>query len=707
MENVNEFDFNKLVELAENSNKIFSRYEENGSYYVYNLECGFDIETTSMTIQDNKVAFMYIWMFGIGEYVIYGRTWDDFVELCKALKDIFDLDSHNTITCYIHNFSFEFQFMRKYFEWSNVFAIDNRKPVKALTTLGIEFRDSYILSGMNLAKTAENLTKYKVKKLVGDLDYSKIRTYQTSMTKKELGYCENDVLVILSYIKEQIEMYGDITKIPLTNTGKVRKFVGDNCYYTSSNHRKSNTGKYKRYRELMETLTINDNEYRKLKRAFQGGFTHANSSHVGKILYNVGSYDFTSSYPSVMLAEKYPMSKGFELKIEDMDDFNKARKMYCLVFDVKFTNIVSKISFENYLSESKCYSIKNKIVNNGRIFSADELITTITDIDYSIIEQVYNWDEVEIQNVTAYYKNYLPKPIIESILELYSDKTTLKGVQGKEVEYLVSKGMINAVYGMCVTDIVRETNSYSDEWYTEETDVQEQLDKYNNNKKRFLYYPWGVFVTAYARRNLWSGILEFKDDYVYSDTDSVKALNVDNHQEYINRYNEVITKKFHRMCDEYSIDYELLKPKTIKGIEKPLGVWDFEGIYTRFKTLGAKRYLVEEDDELHLTVAGLSKKNGLNYMVNACGGNLTKVFELFDDDLYIPSDKTGKMTHTYIDEFKEFTILDYQNNESHIEVESGVHLENVEFTLNISKEYGEFLDKFRKGYIFKGVFAKL
>ena len=63
----------------------------------------------------------------------------------------------------------------------------------------------------------------------------------------------------------------------------------------------------------------------------------------------------------------------------------------------------------------------------------------------------------------------------------------------------------------------------------------------------------------------------------------------------------VINKQL-KTLEYYNLNPNLLSPKTVKGEIKPLGVWDFEGYYTRFKTLGAKRYLVEEDDNLYLTV---------------------------------------------------------------------------------------------------------
>ena len=65
--------------------------------------------------------------------------------------------------------------------------------------------------------------------------------------------------------------------------------------------------------------------------------------------------------------------------------------------------------------------------------------------------------------------------------------------------------------------------------------------------------------------------------------------------------------------------------------------------------------------------------------------------------------RTGKMTHTYIDESKDITVTDYQGNVSRETIPSGVHLENADYTLSISKQYGQFIANFIKGYSYKGV----
>ena len=699
MINIQDLNVKELENLKDNIKTVTN----NKKLTYYNIECSFDIETNSTYYNEEKVAFMYIWAFGIADLKIYGRTWEEFQALMELISDIFELHKDKRIICYIQNFSFEFQFMRKYFEWTDVFAISERKPIKALTNLGIEFRDSYILSGFSLAKMAENLTNHTIEKMTGDLDYSLLRTKDTPLSEKEMKYVEHDIVIILYYINEQIEQYGDLHKVPLTNTGRVRKYVERNCYYTNTNHRKSSRGKYHRYRKLMQSLTLTTSDYMIAKQAFQGGFTHANSHYTGQTLENVTSIDFTSSYPAVMLAELFPMSKAEYVKVKDTDHFLELLKTYHVIFEATFTNIQTTIEQENYLSESKCRDIEKPITNNGRIFRADKLTTTITEIDFSIIRKAYNWDSFNISNVHIFQKGYLPKSIIESVLELYKDKTELKGVEGKEVEYGLAKGMLNSVYGMSVTDIVRDETDYiNDEWESTPPLIGNEIEKYNDKKNRFLFYIWGVYITAYARRNLWTGILNMGDDYVYSDTDSIKLLNYEKHLPYIEKYNEVIIKKMELMCDYYKLDVNDLKPKNIQGIEKPIGVWDYEGTSEKFKTLGAKRYLTLTDNKLELTVAGLSKKNGLEYMIEQCGGNYHKVFDYFNDELYIPAERTGKMTHTYIDESITFIATDYLGNSTEVTTHSGVHLESVDFTLSLSKQYANFIKQVMNGYLYVG-----
>lgn len=684
-------------------------YQTKTSIEYINIECSFDIETTSTYTHDgSKFSFMYLWGFGIGEhgeFLKYGRTWEEFKDLLNYVANELNISINRRLVIYVHNLGYEFQFFRKLFKWDSVFSVDDRKPIKAITADGFEFRDSYILSGYNLETLAKNLVKHKNKKMIGNLDYSLIRHSKTPITDEELEYMENDVTIILNYINEQLEQYGNITKIPLTNTGRVREFVKNKCYNSAGKSKyKSSKSKRKNYRLIMENLTLEPDEYLKLKRSFMGGFTHSNPLKTEKVINDVNSIDFTSSYPSVMIAEKFPMGRGFiPTKTEILKNgYDYYIDNFCCILNISVQNLKNVFIYDSYLSESKCKIVGNKLITNGRVFSADYLNTYMTDVDYFIFKRCYEWDRIEIHDLICYPKGYLPRPIIESILELYQNKTTLKGVKGKEIEYLLSKGMLNSIYGMTVTDIVKDEIIYEDDWGIKEVSLDEEIKKYNEKKSRFLFYPWGVWVTAYARRNLWLGILSIKNDYIYSDTDSIKFLNYDKHKPFIEAYNKMVITKQLKTLEYYNLDPELLSPETVQGERKPLGVWDFEGHYTRFKTLGAKRYLFEEDGQLYLTVAGLSKMNGINYMIEKCNQDFSKVFEMFTDDLKIPAENTGKNTHTYIDCEISGEIEDYTGVKQLVTSLSGVHLEPANFSLSISDYFIKFYKMLQNGYILKG-----
>ena len=662
----------------------------------YNIPCAFDIETTSIKVQQSsqmdKQAFMYIWQFCIGGFVVIGRTWDEFIELYDKLVEFFDTSRDKHLIIYVHNLGFEFQFIRKRLKWETVFSLDNRKPVKAVTIDGIEFRCSYILSGYSLAKLSDQLTKYKITKKTGDLDYSKIRNEKTPLTEKEISYCINDVLVVVAYIQELIEREGDITKLPITKTGFVRKYCRDMCMY-DGNH-KNNTAKYGKYHRLMKGLTIDKTIYLLLQQAFAGGFTHGNPKYIQKIMKNVDSFDFSSAYPYVMLSEQYPMSVAQKYMPTDIEDFNKNLKLYCCLFTIEIIQLSSKITYDNYISASHCIEKEMWIENNGRVVSADRIVITVTEQDFNIIKRTYKWENLRILTFYRFKKDYLPRDFMLAILKLFGDKTVLKGVENKEVEYLISKENLNSCYGMTVTDPCRDEIIYEEnEWEKEDCDFDTALAHYNKSAKRFLYYPWGIWVTAYNRRNLWSGIMEFKDDYIYSDTDSIKVINKSRHMDYINNYNKWVLQKLQLAFLERNIDISLTRPKNKYGVEKQLGIWDYEGQYKRFKCLGAKRYMTETDNGISITVSGLNKKVAVPYLLEKYKN---KVFEKFDDNLYVPPEYTGKMTHTYIDEEFGGTITDYLGNKATYHEYSATHLEPCDYSLSLSDKFVKFLLGYRQ-----------
>jgi len=527
--------------------------------------------------------------------------------------------------------------------------------------------------------------------MVGDLDYSKIRTSETPMTAKELTYVQHDGLVVMAHIQEQIERLGDISRLPLTKTGYVRRYCRNSCLYSDKNNHHKEINKFNDYRFLMSSLTIDGKEeYSELKEAFQGGFTHASAFYSGETIEDVTSFDFTSSYPSVMINEMYPMSKGELIQIDSADRFRFCLNSYCCLFVCRFFNVDTKFAYEHIISLSKCRDLKNPIVDNGRIVSADELTTTLTDVDFRNIQKFYSFSRISISEFRIYRKGYLPKSFVLSILNLYKNKTTLKGVESAETEYMNSKENLNSCYGMCVTDICRTEIEYThdNDWSESEPDYDSLIEKYNKSIGRFLFYPWGIWVTAYARRNLFSGIYEFKSDYVYSDTDSVKGRHGEKHRQYIDAYNKMIISKTRKALTYQGIPFELSQPKTIEGKVKPIGVWDFDGHYSKFKTLGAKRYMDTDDNgKLSITISGVNKKTAVPYLLKL----KKNPYNLFKEGLLFPKGDCGKKIHTYIDDETYGEVTDYLGKKSTYHEMSSIHLEDTEYRLSLADEYIDYL----------------
>lgn len=693
-------------------------------FKYWNRAVSFDIETTNTTTKSGeKFAFMYEWSFALGDFVIIGREWSEFKELLDLFINILGLHEKKNIIIYVHNLAFEFQFMRTIFSWSSIFARKKREPMYARTTSGIEFRDSLVLSGLSLDKTAQNLTKHKIKKLIGDLDYTKIRTCKTPLSDDELAYCANDVLIVTAYIEECIEeCNGSIVDIPLTNTGRVRKYCRKHCLTNEAGF--SN----KEYQRLMKTLTLTPFTYQISRDAFSGGFTHANAMYYNMVMEKVTSMDFTSSYPAVMLMEQFPMSSFTKVQpkyIQNKYDLQYYLDLFCCIMSISFKNIRLKSNvYDCPLSYSKCKIEGECIKNNGRIDRVNGILTTtITNVDYEVITKFYDCDGIRINHLYTAKKGYLPLKLIECILYFYNGKTTLKDVEDKKAEYQLLKGMLNSLYGMCVYDVLHDEILYIDDnWACEKiADVDTFITEYNEDKKRFIYYPWGVFITAYARRNLFTAIYELGGDYIYSDTDSVKFINVEKHQNYFDAYNKVVDEKLQKMCKFYNIDFEQTRPQTIKGKIKPIGYWDFDGYYEKFKTLGAKRYLTKKIKDgkavYSITVSGLRKEGFKNmqlstisdedineakaehsedyeeYVLNNCVND--RIFDIFDDNLSLNEDESGVLIHTYIDDKIEEDITDYMGTTEHVISNSAVHLSKSSYSLSVTGEYIRYVTERR------------
>lgn len=648
----------------------------------------FDIETTSLfnygdhyDVFDysklkeeysniDKIAITYIWQFGINDRVYYGRELYDFEKVLKQISD-----KNITKVIWVHNLSYEQGFLEnilRHYTVTDMCARDVRKPISFyVKELNIIFRCSYMLTNMSLEKSAKEYTN--VNKL-DTLDYdSKIRTPLTKLTDKEMMYCEYDIICLYEIIKYYLNKYGHIAMIPLTATGEVRAELRHHIDFWYIKHQWE--------------LVPSPNMYLRLMACFQGGYTHANVLNVNKVHNNVKSYDISSSYPTVMCLEQFPATPFTYIDYDEYKTLDKEK--YCIMFHVKLFDVKSKY-YNNYISFSKCVNfrevkpkdIDELVYDNGRVQKAKMVEMWLTDVDLDIIQTNYHIGRIQYEAIYISEKRYLDIRVIQFILELYNNKTKLKNVSGSEDIYKKSKSYINSLYGMSVTNALKNSTCYSGGvWSKKELTIDFVRDILEKSKKSYstlFFYAVGVWVTAYARRNLYKTILsshEFDRDVIYCDTDSIKYKG--DHDDIFQHYNEEVFQKYKKVCEKFSqLNVELFTPSDKNGNIHPLGIFDYEGEYQKFKTLGAKKYCYV-DDSLHITVSGVSKKG-------ACA---LKSIDDFKNGFEWGYKESGKLAHYYNEEQPHITVIDADGNEYRNTYDYGVVLQPTTYTLGVTDVY--------------------
>ena len=657
IKDIDTFDYNLIKVAKLQKRRKGNQGRRDNSRRYKDLFCAFDIEVTN-DLEVNQ-AYMYIWQFQIEEVTIIGRTWDEFILFLKRIKD--QLDNEEYLMIYVHNLSYEFSFLKGVYEFKNdeVFSTDLRKVLKCEMFDHFEFRCSYSLTNLNLATFTRRMGV--TEKLSGeDFDYSIMRYPWTKLTDQELEYCITDVKSLVEALKVyfSIEMDNFYT-IPITSTGFVRRDV------------RSAMRHYNKY-DLRDMLP-DYNLFCMLREAFRGGNVHSNRYYTGVVVENVRSFDRVSSYPDVQINELFPMG---EFIVEPEPDIDLViRKIYkqhraCLMrIGFSFIRMKDPLYGCPYIPKHKCRQLSHNHSNdNGRILHADYLEITLTDIDLKIILEQYDYDSVIILDFAHTRYGRLPKPLRDEVKKYFKSKTLLKNNPGEELYYLKAKEKLNSIYGLTVQNYIRPDIIFEDGDFRI-ADIDEEVVLLKYNEKAFLNYAWGVWTTAHARYQLEIVVKMVGDRFVYCDTDSVKYID-DLGISFDNYNNERIEKSIKN--DGVAYDGS--------GVSYYLGVYENDGVYKRFITLGAKKYGYEDQDgNLHITIAGVNKKKGAKEL---------KTINNFKEG-FIFSDAGG--TESVYNDHPEIGSIIREGQE--IVITSNVLIKNSTYTLGITGEYARILSR--------------
>lgn len=592
-----------------------------------------DIITLSIKTENKekeKEAIMKEWTIGVNEKIITGKT---YMELYECVNDINKSRGTKRVIIYTYDLSMKFQFLRNILEFEDVFARAKREVIKCkIKGTEIYLRCAHALSNKTLEEISNMYNrKYKIE-----------------------DNCE--CLVIYEYIKRMKDKFGGYYNMPLTFTGIIRKEFKE--YISKEYHNKNKFSLQDWYRDISDLLPTYK-QFIDLVKSYSGGYVGTNVCRTNKTIYNVKSIDFASSYPYVMVTEKYPMTRFWECNdtLETLDE-NKAYILDCHFTDIKNT------SYFNYISMDKVNLVKSKeyIIQSGKINCAKELYIKCTEQDYEIIKNNYKFEKVELLKCKSAKKEYLPKEMIKFILDKYKTKQMLKYKKDENpIEYREIKENINSIYGMTVTNYIRDEIIYDGEWKEEKLGEDGIKEKLKSTKGKQLFpYAWGVWITAYARRNIWEGIKELGYDAIYSDTDSLKYTG--DYDEFINKYNEECNKKLGKMLEYYNIK----KEKWMNGI----GFFENDGEYEEFKTIGPKKYCYKEHGEIKMRLSGVTRdaaKYLKNDIDNFCNG-----FKFTDT-------QTGKLGKYYNDngKYEKYSVCGFP----------------VSYIINNDGEYIDYIQK--------------
>lgn len=674
--NVKEFNYGIVAALPDLPRKAGNQGTRARRVYK-DVVCAFDTETSY--IKEIDAQCLYIWQFQLDEALtIIGRTWKEFLQFAECINAV--LSDGVYLVTYVHNLSYEFQFMRSLFNIApeDVFVVKSRRVLKWLCGR-FEFRCSYLQSNMNLNAFTK---KFNVKhqKLSGsEFDYKRVRYPDTELTPRELEYCVNDVRGLVEAIKAEMTRDNDnLYTIPLTSTGYVRRDVKKVL---------REWGSYK-VKELLPDIEV----YTLLREAFRGGNTHANRYFVKNPEYplppteNVHSADRSSSYPDVQVNYKFPMSafKRVEKEVTytQLKQHYIERRGYALVFRIQIDNLELRDYFNPcpYISYDKARNVRGKMLDNGRLLGADHCEITITDIDFQIIDKQYKLSDSNTVITDLYFARYdfLPDELRELVKGYYIQKTALKGIEGQQLYYDKYKNLINSVYGCSAQDPAKDNILYLEDatedniYQCEGVAIVDILAAAHPT----MPYQWGVWTTARARERLQIMIDAVHEnagsEFVYTDTDSVK---------YVGEYDlELINKDLRQLAI-----YNGAFADDIKGMRHYMGIYEDEGMYKRFETMGAKSYVYEDQKGgLHITIAGVPKKAGAAELENMGGFSAYQVGATFHDGV-------TETRYNDMRQFKEVTV-----NGHTVELTSNMIIKDSFHQIGFAQDYSILLSTLTK-----------
>ena len=548
-----------------------------------------DFETTTNE-NDCRVWAYALCEIGNVDNFKYGNSIDEFIRFCKDKKENYVL--------YFHNLKFDGEYIFNYLLNNGYECIKTKKERRdnTFTTLISDTGQFYSIEIFFETQNKKHINKVTIYDSLKILNFSVeqiAKDFNLPIRKLELDYKANrEIGHILTehevdYIRNDVEIMARALEI-MFNQNLTKMTIGSDAL---DNYKKMNKN-FKKYFPILPYEIDKD-----IRRSYKGGFTYLNDVYKEKETADGIVLDVNSLYPSVMKYEKLPF--GSPLFFEGKYEYDLLYPLYVQTLSCTFNikeNKIPTIQIKNNLA-----FIPNEYIKSS---DGDVVTLTLTNIDLELFFEHYDVDVIEYHGG---WKFRSIKGLFSGYIDYWSEQKIQAKKDKNDALYRISKLMLNSLYGKFgLNPDVRGKFPYLNE------DGIVKYGMYPKEIRESIYIPVASFITSYARRKTITTSQSIKDYttnkygidyYIYSDTDSIHLLNIDENE--LSSFVDI---------DDYK-----------------LGAWKLESKFKRGKYLRQKCYIeLGYDDRLNVTVAGLPKK--LAPLVNFDNFNIGFTTENINDE---------------------------------------------------------------------------
>lgn len=334
-----------------------------------------------------------------------------------------------------------------------------------------------------------------------------------------------------------------------------------------------------------ELLPKDEDELYLYTKVNKASFYFMNPKYVNKVVENVIGYDISSSHSGFILRKKYPLRGAKQC--------TSRKEIHKIIED----------GFYAWIGEFEFIGLKEKIDlpidlrSFGYINSDDNWVLRLTNAHWSAFKRLFTAENMIPMKFRYFEQKELDRNYAKMINTIYLEKEHFK----KNDDSFV-KGIFKFRTELPFGQSIKSPVAFQEVIYDEEENcfikskIEEQSfeDTVKKISKYAIPMHVGIWTAAYSWAEEVNMILDLGfENVVYGDTDCVKFVG-EKGIKVIEAHNKEIDKETNSISSK----------RNMLETSKKLGRWQYEGTFNRFKAIGVKWYLFDENGKISVKAAG-------------------------------------------------------------------------------------------------------